>query len=200
MTSFSKSGNENVSPKIAKLFLLLSLWTLSSKNHSDANGPGGRRREKRGTFNDLMPGWKCTARNCKNKQRKKNFIYSVLAGLRACAKKHTSHAEPIETRVNKQDGTQILQTQTWLSWMMWLRPKIKANIGAPDGSAVNGVLEMVRNAENCYPLFFLARKTHLQRLADKASATGNLKTLVWTPRPSNEGSETAFSHNISQDW
>lgn len=70
--------------------------------------------------------------------------------------KHTSHAKPIETRVNKQDGTQIMQTQTWLSWMMWLRPKIRANIAPPDGSAGNGVLEMVRNAENGSSFFFLA--------------------------------------------
>lgn len=40
--------------------------------------------------------------------------------------------------------------------MMWLRPKIRANIAAPDGSAANGVLEMVRNAENGSSFFFLA--------------------------------------------
>lgn len=66
--------------------------------------------------------------------------------LRACGhvRKHTSHAKPIYTRVNKQNCTQILQTQMQLSWMMWLDPKIRANIAAPDWSATNGVLEMVR--------------------------------------------------------
>lgn len=78
--------------------------------------------------------------------------------------------------------------------MMWLHPKIRANIATPDGSAANGVLEMVRNAENGSSFFSVpcSKKSVLRRSADEASATGNFKTLVWRARSSNEGFETAL--------